>query len=61
MVFTNKLKDCLVKIKVAQYEKKKIVLVKVSSVNLNLLDMLWKQCCKILEWGHPNNDRFVEN
>jgi len=40
MVFTNKLKDCLVKIKVAQYEKKKIVLVKVSSVNLNLLDML---------------------
>ena len=43
MVFTNKLKDCLVKIKVAQYEKKKIVLVKVSSVNLNLLDMLWKE------------------
>ena len=43
MIFVNKLKNCLVKIKVAQYEKKKIVLVKASSVNLNLLDMLWKE------------------
>jgi hypothetical protein len=40
MTFVNKAKDCLAKIKVAQLEDKKIVLISVNEVNLSLLDVL---------------------